>query len=772
MEPTGSAVTETELRNSVKALLPKGKDSQPPDQGYSIGMLRWTLHQKVQNNPAKSLILVQVLVNELEKAEKWDCHKHIIPLLHTLMYAVIQTAYIPDELYKRVYNFCKRLLTFPQPYCTLGLNYTRQTKAERSTPGLMYQRMVISEQRLRNEYHPFHERVFVLADPEVFSGSLAQVVSGDIEASSSGSGRVLSVVDHMCNVVRHSIQAALGKEQCHGGKLAQALKDMGQEVEPYFHEVLATLEQSAEEGGRGEAGALRGRLQQLYNEIVATPDSEPLSRGSLCDSPLPNPGMSFHMWTEDLDIWQVLGKWFRSTVSSSSSSSMEQEDFELGDLASDPTTPRFSVVSTDSGIEKDLPPSADPSPTTTDPASTGASGERCKNEPELPRLKRSKGFKMKPSVNDSLVQMQDTLEDQASFGGGGNGGRIGRTGGTLQRRSGMYTSFCKPQLRHYTARIVALGDDRILGQLAKACYAFRIRETRKLFLTKKVSLQFYYIPVCVDPTPISPVKEKLSKGNPCTLGSYLGMVDPWYDSNIRSLGPVLTNLAKMQQANPKQTKESFVSDVISYYVRVGRQPVHFTIYFVKICFCSTTAQPVEDVFVTNLQVDFPEFQHMAASVKGKQKKNSGEMPGAVVSMNYRKVTLSGRDVDKGLSVMMTGAQISAVPPNEAEDLNCLTLVLNESQTKSKNVKPTIRMCSIKIRTLERKSFSVTLDKDSRRRFRDVQSVEISPCLDPGYSLHKSMDSILNLGEEKDAGLSKYMSKGLSLPINTFAGIIN
>lgn len=40
-------------------------------------------------------------------------------------------------------------------------------------------------------------------------------------------------------------------------------------------------------------------------------------------------------------------------------------------------------------------------------------------------------------------------------------------------------------------------------------------------------------------------QEKLSKGNPCTLGSYLGMVDPWYDSNIKSLGSIMTNLAKM-----------------------------------------------------------------------------------------------------------------------------------------------------------------------------------------------------------------------------------
>lgn len=70
-------------------------------------------------------------------------------------------------------------------------------------------------------------RVFVLADPEVFSGSLGQVLLGDIEASASASGGCLGPLDHMRSVLQHSIQAALGAEQCHGPKLAQALKVSG-----------------------------------------------------------------------------------------------------------------------------------------------------------------------------------------------------------------------------------------------------------------------------------------------------------------------------------------------------------------------------------------------------------------------------------------------------------------------------------------------------------------------------------------------------------------
>lgn len=82
---------------------------------------------------------------------------------------------------------------------------------------------------------------------------------------------------------------------------------------------------------------------------------------------------------------------------------------------------------------------------------------------------------MRPSVNDGMVLMQDTLEDQASLGGGGGGGSGGKRAATLQRRAGssaMQNPFPKQQ-RHFTAKIVAMGDDRVLGRLAKAYYFLR-----------------------------------------------------------------------------------------------------------------------------------------------------------------------------------------------------------------------------------------------------------------------------------------------------------
>ncbi|XP_062403907.1 phosphoinositide 3-kinase regulatory subunit 6 [Sardina pilchardus] len=754
MEPTDAGVStaapESDIYRSLQAVL-RELDSRHSSARVHKGMLRWTLHKKVQKNPQYNLILVKVVIKELEKAERLDCKLHIIPLLHTLIYAIIQTPYIPDELYKRVYDFCKRLLTLPQPYCTVGLTYSRQMKMERGTPGVLYQRMLISEHSVKNESYPLQEKVFVFADPAVLEGSLAKVLRVDIESGQA----FQSPLGLMRAAVQHSLQAALGVDRCQGAALANALQGQSlQDVEPYFQEVLSAMEHSAE-ASRSEHAQLTDRLQTLYAEILrASVDQAPLSHGSLCDVPLPNPEMSFHIWSEEEELWRELAKFIRS--SSFCEPFSFPEDF-MADLSTDldPEMPRHSVMSTDSGIERDLPEAAEPTVA-----------------PSSGRLSRRGGMKVKPSVTDSVALMQDALEETGACVWGATASGAG----TLQRRAGTSAMpFAKQQQRQFTARIVIMGDDRVLGRMARAYYWFRKREARRQFLTAKINLQMYYIPVS-DQTS-SPVKENGSSvtSNPCSLASYLGMVDPWYECNINSLGHMIPKLAKTH-CSPGMTCEPnpFLSDVISYYVRTGLQPVYFTIYYIKMSFSNLTREPVEEVFLSHLELDFPDFKALQASMKDmsmRQKRNSPEVYGAAISVNYRKVSLSNREVDKSLSLRASGVQICAIPPNETEDFNCLTVSFTDMKPKG-SPEPKIRTCDIRIRSVERTTFTVCLDNDSRRTFKDVQSIEISPCLDPGYCLQKTVRSKFNVTDDSEAGLSKYINKRLSLPINTFAGIIH
>lgn len=72
---------------------------------------------------------------------------------------------------------------------------------------------------------------------------------------------------------------------------------MGQEVEPYFQEVLATLEQCVEDGYRGEGGMLNSRLQQLYSEIVSDSDAGMSSLAQTCVEARCSFSVNTALWT-------------------------------------------------------------------------------------------------------------------------------------------------------------------------------------------------------------------------------------------------------------------------------------------------------------------------------------------------------------------------------------------------------------------------------------------------------------------------------------------
>ncbi|XP_067860346.1 phosphoinositide 3-kinase regulatory subunit 6-like [Heptranchias perlo] len=760
--PGAAANAEADIQRSVQAII-RELDQEQPAFRCSRGMFRWTLHKKTERDPYNNIFLVKILISELELARKDNKH-YILPLLNTLMYAIIQAAYIPDDLHEKAYKFCKGLLSFAKPYCTVGHEYAVMLKAERKAPGVLYQRLVISEHGLKNDAFPHCEKIFIFADPDLISEEVCNALCDEIQ--SVNSNEIPTV--NMAHVIKHTIQAALG-ETCNISRLDEVLQNKPYNViVRYFQEVVAITEQSCFSSEEVTAAHWKhsSKLQQLYKTIISSAHQVASPSKRLQNIPLPNPDISFFMWKEDDLLWQELVRFVKNRLGSSqdfvNSDSDNSEMSEPTDSSNVEQT-RFSVLSTDSGIVRDcgdLSLGNDVSPAEY-------------NEEKQPKLVRRGCLKKKSCDSDNALLLSEIYDNTAT----GDDMK-------LQRKFGSNAMlFTLKQQKLSTARVVVIGNDCILGRLANAFLSLRKREARRCVLTTKLNLQFYYIPVTSEkqnPVSAGKVFPLLRNDLSCELSRYLGSIDPWYNSNINSLRNMIPELAKMSTSSGQQSgADPFIVDVTSYYVRMGYQPVCFQIYSVKFTFIDETTECVSDVFLIQLDADLPELKCPKEATLSR-KRITSEGWGMQIAVAYKKIALSNRESTRQFASRCTGLVMKAIPSNGAEDLVCLDVNISEVTNKTnlsgrasliENIKIKTSHVKIEVQDSCGKSMKVCLDKDSRRIYKDVVSIEVSPCLEPGYCLHKMRASRFIQNENEDIGLTKYMPKCLLLPINTFTGIL-
>ncbi|KFU85651.1 Phosphoinositide 3-kinase regulatory subunit 6, partial [Chaetura pelagica] len=201
----------------------------------------------------------------------------------------------------------------------------------------------------------------------------------------------------------------------------------------------------------------------------------------------------------------------------------------------------------------------------------------------------------------------------------------------------------------------------------------RKRETRRVFLTPRLNLQFYYIPV-VTGQPDTGAADHAATGQEdlCEVARYLGRADPWYESNINTLCHMIPKLATMPSSPSKHlVTDLFITDVIAYYVRMGIQPVCFQVYAVKVFFSDPVQEPAEDVFLTELHTQVQDsIPHRELSMT--KRKMTLDGPGTDLTVTYRKakpflqVVLSNRVKELAVSLRSTGLVMKTIPADEAE----------------------------------------------------------------------------------------------------------
>ncbi|KAB1266157.1 Phosphoinositide 3-kinase regulatory subunit 6 [Camelus dromedarius] len=262
------------------------------------------------------------------------------------------------------------------------------------------------------------------------------------------------------------------------------------------------------------------------------------------------------------------------------------------------------------------------------------------------------------------------------------------------------------------------------------------------------------------------------------LATFLGRADPWYENTINTLCPAIHKLAEMPLSlNTSRTIDPFILDVITYYIRMGTQPIYFQIYTVKIFFSDLSQDPAEDIFLTELKVKIQDSK----IPRGPPSVPTSPPPQALLSHRVREVTVSLRAT--GLVLKTLAASDNDVsgptycPPAAAPvtDHRCLNVSVTEVVKTSNlagrsfsTVTNSFRTASIQIQSQDQRLLTLSLDKDGRRTFRDVVRFEVAPCLEPCSGAQKS--KVLS-SHRQEMERTKAKAKPLLMPINTFSGII-
>ncbi|XP_069380774.1 phosphoinositide 3-kinase regulatory subunit 6 isoform X2 [Paralichthys olivaceus] len=693
------SAVQSSLHTEVRALL-KEMNSRCTSQK---GWIRWSLEKKLEVDPSCSVSLICVLVKELErklkKMHKTQSHVHVIPILHTLYYSIIQSdSTIPRSLYQRVHECLMRLLILPRPHSAVVLSTLSSVQTEMTTPGSLHQRRVIAEQNLKSKNFTLQEKVFVLADPDVFTAQLEATVRTYLEVS----GLLRDTPTAMKkNLMLRVMQKGLGTA-CRSSTLAQALQALDdQMVEKRFEEVVRAVERSVKHGAGGCATYLNGlqhiqrdmltaategvcsartddyqqRHEETFLQDLSPPSSEVTEEdcGSVCSRMLSFPQISFLLWTDEEDLWNLLADF---SLSSGSRSSVDEDKKDKRDGSEDGGTKRRLK-------ESDL----------------GDTLQPLVKNPSIAISRRNACKKRNPG--DKLRLMREKMEMLPG-----------------SRR------VLRDDRRCLTARVVVMGDDRVLGRLSRVLLSIRQRESKRLILTKKLNLELYYVPVVdVEPQPRSPDGPCQDEGR-LSLAGLLGRVDPWYNSNINSLRATISNLAR-KHTNHRESESDqnlFLLDTLCYYLRCGTQPVNLPMYSVKMTRCGSDASSVvEDVFVSHLEADMPEFRHLKEKFpkepSSRRKKSTVIVHGAVVSVSYTETSLSKRRVVRGEARMACGVVITSEPAAVTTGEDFLW-VRFDNINLGDNKK--IRTQNLRIRTMEDRTLCVCLDRDSRRTYTDVQ----------------------------------------------------
>ncbi|TRY56347.1 hypothetical protein DNTS_034960, partial [Danionella cerebrum] len=785
------------------------------------------------------IILLQQILKKAREVQQ-ECHYELVaPLALMFESTLLQMPQCPfsEGLLTEACEVFHGFLAWPEPYSSVCRNLLSTLHQELRAPGISYHRLVTEEQGLVCSSQRSKIITVLLMNP-------SEVPAEFLAVAEQLSGADMSRRAITLTLIKHSFQAALGARyslQTINSSL-QCLDD--EELAQILTSVSDLLESAA--AMTDIAGArkhVEDGLDALREKLAIPASNGKMSDGVLQTLSLPVAKCyTFHWDKDNFDVLNDLLEMESEFTLSQTYESMEDDDVDNVDVDDDEQedleegfesngcvdyrASMFSTVSSISTTSKDSMfstlsvTSSEFSPLSTLSSSSQASGtdsDFCEDAEEdslsivstskpksSGRLTKRISRLFKPRSSKSLCRAKSlgspeakelalairskrsySLPQQVQLQNLEHGFPVPPPSRLqyvcYRRRPILSTDDEEGPAAATLLRIVAFGADHVAGKVARAYNSLQKRERDCPHLTKAFRMKFFFVP----DLSVNGMEDSTND-----IANLLGMLDPWYERNIRSLIELPVNVVCQQtsktdsdvaEVNGEEHLPIF-ADLVQYYCRHAAQPALIQLYQAELTLAG--GEKRTEVFIHSL-----ELGHTAATraikAMGAASKRFGidgdrEAVPLSLEVTYNRIQISGRSQKTRAEKSCTSINLLKACRN-SEELDCkteclhLTMVevLKRQNSKSKKgynqqlTTTQVKVDKVHVSGSSNTTFTICLDQDEKKILQSVTRCEVSVCYKPEGSADWRRGRVMSSQAQP---LQATFCSLLCLPLATFSGV--
>uniref|UniRef100_A0A673L0X3 Phosphoinositide 3-kinase regulatory subunit 5 n=1 Tax=Sinocyclocheilus rhinocerous TaxID=307959 RepID=A0A673L0X3_9TELE len=816
-----TSCTEDRIQHALERCLDGLRPSECLTQSWSAGwcMNRWSLEELVKRDPENFLILLQQILRKAREVQQ-ECHYELVaPLALMFESTLLQMPLCPSdgEILTEACEVFHGFLAWPEPYCSVCRNLLSTLHQELRAPGISYYRLVREEQGLATSSQRSKIITVLLMNP-------AEVPAEFLSVAEQLIGAEVSQRESSITLIKHSYQAVLGTKYP-----LQTISVINEKDFVVFVSlgVLQTLGLPAAKcytfhWDKDNFDVLNDLLD-MESELTLSQTSEGMEEDDVDNVDVEDDEY------EDLEEGFVSNgctDYRASTFSTVSSLSTASKDsmFSTLSVTSSECSPLSTLSSSSqaSGTDSDFCEDAEEDCLSIASVPKSKTGARLSKrlsrlfKPRSHSLCRAKSLGS-PEAKELVIAVRskrsNSLPQQVQL----RSSELGFPALPLsqlqyvcyRRRPILSTDDVEGPPGATMLRVVVFGADHVAGRLARAYGSLRKRERDCPHLTKAFRMKFFFVPVRRDTTPanfsmrnsgsslqlsVSPLKPadlsmNGTEDSTNDIANLLGMLDPWYERNTRSLLELPINVVCQQTSKIEsdlsegagEERLPIFADLVLYYCRHAARPALIQLYQAELTLAGGERRT--EVFVHSLELGHTAgtraIKAMGAASKRFGIDGDREAVPLSLEVTYNRIHISGRSQKTRAEKSCTSINLLKACRNLEEldsKMECLHLtmteVLKRQNSKSKKgynqqlTTTQVKVDKVQVSGTCNTTFAVCLDQDEKKILQSVARCEVSVCYKSDSSTDWTKGRVFS---SQTQPLQPTFCSLLCLPVATFSG---